>query len=214
VQASISQLIHTLLKPDCAEGLVCHQRSDNDPVPSCAGAGAADNDYCIRPSDETAKPPIPGAFRLKLYWEPGFEWQEQFWEQEWCMRCESSMKSEGGPCELFDTFTTETCNDDTTWFVFENLASNGETQLQIAESALCLELIGQRQIELRTCVASSARQKFVAGLGSFGGEKFELKTVVNGGCLSQHHHPKPDEIIYRNDCETTRDSDTSFWMQY
>lgn len=130
------------------------------------------------------------------------------------MMCESSMESEGSPCKLADTMAIDTCNDESTWFVFRNHASNGETQLQVAESSLCLELIRQRRIELRTCVSSSARQKFVAGKGSFGGEKFELKTVVNGGCLSQHHHPKPDEIIYRNDCETSRGDDTSFWNQY
>ena len=117
-------------------------------------------------------------------------------------------------CDLFDTFTTQTCNDDSTWFVFHNLSDGGETQIQIADTDLCLELIGQRQIELHTCVSSSDRQKFVAGNGSFGAEKFELKTVVNGGCLSQHHHPKPDEPIYRNDCSTAREANTSFWIQY
>jgi len=59
---------------DCAGSLVCHQRSSYDPVPSCAGRGVRSSDYCIRPSDETAQPPVSGAFRLKLYWEPGYDW--------------------------------------------------------------------------------------------------------------------------------------------
>ena len=59
---------------DCAEGLVCHQREEYDPVPSCVGRGERTNDYCIYPSDETAKPPVSGSFRMKLYWEPGVEW--------------------------------------------------------------------------------------------------------------------------------------------
>ena len=59
---------------DCAGGLVCHQREEYDPVPSCVGRGVRTHDYCVRPSDETAKPPVPGSFRLKLYWEPGVDW--------------------------------------------------------------------------------------------------------------------------------------------
>jgi len=191
--------------------LFCSTRSD--PVPSCAGLGDTNSDYCIKPSDETASPPVPGAFRLKLFWANGYDWQEEFWEQEWCMKCDASMNDPGAPCELDDSFTIDTCNDDSTWFLFRNL-SNGETQLQIAESNLCMELIGQRQIQLRNCISSYSRQKFVAGNGSFGGEKFELETIVNSGCLSQHHHPKPDELIYRNDCKTARDTLTSFWNQY
>jgi len=203
---------------DCEEGLVCHQRNENDPVPGCAGERDVPGgvDFCIRASDETAKPPVAGAFRLKLYWEYGYKWQGQSWEKEYCMICEASMEDRGAQCESDDLLTIDTCNDESTWFVFENLLSDGQTQLQVAESTLCLEQVSSRRVELRTCQATSSHQKFVAGDGSFFGDddKFELKPAYERGCLSQPHHPKPDELIFVTGCDSARNSDTSFWNPY
>ena len=136
--------------------------------------------------------------------------QEEFWEREWCMKCASS------GCDLLDQLELHDCGDESTWFVFRNLdPTTGFTQIQIATTNLCIENTGNQMVELRTCVDSSLRQKFVAGNGSFGGDKFEIQTVFNAnGCLSNHHHPKAGEIVYRNECSTPRDSDTSFWNQY
>ena len=136
--------------------------------------------------------------------------QEEFWEREWCMQCT------GSSCDLMDQLQLYYCGDESTWFVFRNLTSaTGQTQIQIATSSLCIENVGNQRVELHTCVDSSARQKFVAGNGSFGGDKFELGTVfLANGCLSNHHHPKENEIVYRNDCSTVRDTATSFWNKY
>ena len=107
------------------------------------------------------------------------------------------------------------CGDESTWFVFRNLdTTTGQTQIQVATSSLCIDNVGNQRVELRTCVDSSARQKFTAGNGSFRGDKFELLTVFNRGCLSNHHHPKENEIIYKNDCSTARSADASFWNKY
>lgn len=131
------------------------------------------------------------------------------------MICETSMDSRGAPCESDDLILIDTCDDESTWFVFENLLIDGETQIQVAESTLCLEQVSSRHVELRTCQSTSARQKFVAGDGSFfEGGKFELKPAYDSGCLSNPHHPRPDEIINVARCDSARDDDTSFWNPY
>ena len=112
---------------DCAGELVCHQREGGGPVPSCAGRGDSSTDYCIHPGDETARPPVAGAFRMKMYWEFGYDWQEEFWEQEWCIECL------GSKCKANDEIFLGSCMDDNAWFVFENLR-NGEAQLKIAKT--------------------------------------------------------------------------------
>jgi hypothetical protein len=153
--------------------------------------------------------PIRGSFRLKLYWEPGYFWQEETIERKWCMECD------GTGCDFDDSIHVQRCGSSNTWFVFENLR-NGETQVRVAGKNLCLELISNNSIRLRNCDSSKDRQKFRAGLGSFGGDKFELQTIVHTGCLSQQHHPKADEVIRRYDCEVprSRGDRTNFWNRY
>lgn len=202
---------------DCEGELVCHHRDTDDSgklgqVPSCAGRDSTTRDYCIRPSDEIAVPPVSGAFRFKKYWQFGYKWQDEFWEQEWCMECDGG---NSGTCEVDDSIIISHCSHDrSTWFVYENLTS-GISQIKIAASEnLCLQLVGNNDIRVKVCDGNNERQKFKALNGSFGGTKFELGTVQRDGCISQHHHPKDGEIIFRMDCALTRKHTTSFWMQY
>jgi hypothetical protein len=73
---------------DCAEGLYCHQRAGNMPVPYCDGGEeeASTADYCtwdgISPPPEFAGPPPEGYFRLKIYWEEGYLWQNETFERK------------------------------------------------------------------------------------------------------------------------------------
>jgi hypothetical protein len=199
---------------DCEGELVCHQRTNSLAVPSCTGRPTLNTDYCIHPRDETARPPLPSAFRLKLYWELGYDWQEEFWEQEWCMECD------GTSCQEGDEMFLRTCDDDNTWFVYQPVtaaAVNGTVLFQIANTNLCLEWVDARDIRVRTCNATIRRQQFRALNGSFGpGGKFEIVTARGGddGCLSQHHHPKDGEKIFRANCARFRTYGTSFWIQY
>jgi hypothetical protein len=201
---------------DCAGELVCHQRDKDTTgklgtVPGCAGRDTTTNDYCINPSDELAIPPVNGAFRFKKYWENGYKWQDEFWEQEWCMECSGG---NANSCEVGDSIIISHCSHDkSTWFVYQGL-KDGVTQIQIATTNLCLEWVSDRDILVRTCNGTNERQKFKALNGTFGGKKFELSTVQKEWCLSQHHHPKDEELIYLMDCALTRKHTTSFWMQY
>jgi hypothetical protein len=202
---------------DCKGELVCHHRDVDKTgqfgyVPSCVGRDTSTTDYCIRPSDEIAVPPVPNSFRFKKYWQFGYKWQDEFWEQEWCMECSGGNSD---ACEVDDSIIISHCSHDrSTWFVYKNL-SNDVSQIQVAVSShLCLQLVGNNDIRVKVCDGTKQRQKFKALNGSFGGAKFELGTTERDGCISQHHHPKDGEIIFRMDCALTRKHTTSYWMQY
>jgi len=90
---------------DCEEGLVCYQREPYDPIPSgCRGSLSWRTDYCVRPNSNNNN--IRGAgtsngnepnnadattstapFRLKLYWEEGYYWQEEDFERKCKYQC-------------------------------------------------------------------------------------------------------------------------------
>jgi hypothetical protein len=199
---------------DCAGELVCHQRQKGEnTVPGCTGQDTTTRDYCIHPNDELAKPPVNGAFRLKKYWQFGYKWQDEFWEQEWCAQCTGGT-TDG--CEVDDTVHISYCSHDrSTWFVYKNLKNN-VAQIQVADkSNLCLQLVGNNDIFVKVCDGANTRQKFKALNGTFGSSgKFELGTTAVAGCISQEHHPKDGEILFRMDCALTRKHTTSYWTQY
>lgn len=190
---------------DCEGDLVCHQRDGNDAVPSCGGTGTYNNDYCIRPESETAKPPVTGAFRIKMFWAPGFDWQFEFWETEWCMKCD------GQGCGAGDYIYLHACSETSTWFEFENM-SDGKTQIKVAKTKYCLQITELYNAIIEKCDALEPLQFFNAGDGSFLGEKFEL--MLGDGCLTQDHHPKDSEQVFLQVCSEPRWSHTSFWGKY
>ena len=70
---------------DCRGNLVCQQRDRYHAVFGCRG-GSADSsqqDYCIHPDavlppkERPAYPYVSLPFRLKLYWQEGYRWQEE-----------------------------------------------------------------------------------------------------------------------------------------
>lgn len=121
------------------------------------------------------------------------------------------MECVGSDCTVAGTIKIRYCDDNNTWFVFEN-RSNGVTQLKVAATSLCVEWKGGK-VRIVTCDASQDHQKFTAGNGSFNGKRFELMTS-SGGCLTQQHHPKDGEEIINQVCATPRRSDTSYWNKY
>jgi hypothetical protein len=83
---------------DCRSGLVCHQREANEPFPEgCEGDSSRwSTDYCVRPgsdrvadtgsnNDVAVSNPLgtvsSGPFRLRIYWEPGYDWQGSYTEK-------------------------------------------------------------------------------------------------------------------------------------
>jgi hypothetical protein len=73
---------------DCAEGLKCFNRVAFQNAPGCTGGDEDDTtlDVCIwngtLPMPEPDPEPPFGAFRLKLYWQEGYLWQNETFERE------------------------------------------------------------------------------------------------------------------------------------
>lgn len=97
---------------DCAGSLVCKQRNAYDPIPSgCRGNLSWRTDYCVSPSsssssntnnnngnsntndnnDNSLTTSSSSSFRLKIYWEEGYDWQDEYFERE----CKLSYRRKG-----------------------------------------------------------------------------------------------------------------------
>jgi hypothetical protein len=125
------------------------------------------------------------------------------------------MQCAGSTCDEDEKIHMQECDeDDNTWFVFENLGSNGETQIRVADQDLCIEVISERDVRVRTCDAWENKQYFYAGIGSFGENRFELQSYEYGGCLTQQHHPKEGEEVKQYPCSLPREDFTNFWTRY
>lgn len=219
---------------DCAGELICFHRDkaldsiNGGIVPGCVGRDTTTRDYCIHPNDTLVRPPVPNSFRLKKYWQFGYKWQDEFWEQEWCMECTRASNvtvtdnNVSSSCAVNDSIIISHCSHDrSTWFKYKNLR-NDTTQLQIAvnntmssSQHLCLQLVGNTTISIKVCDGTNQRQKFRSLNGLFGKtNKFEIGTIFREGCISNHHHPKDGELLYRENCTVTRKHTTSYWTQY
>ncbi len=149
-------------------------------------------------------------FRLKMYWETGYYWQEQTAEKFWCMACPS-----GEVCNRNDKMELRSCryksNEDAQFIVTS--AKKGH-QFRIANTNLCLQKSRRgSSIRLKRCNAKNKWQHFVGFKSD--GKRFDLKPSTSSKrCLSQHHHPKAKEIIFAETCFKAHRVDTGFWVAY
>mmetsp|Transcript_15146 Transcript_15146/g.23470 ORF Transcript_15146/g.23470 Transcript_15146/m.23470 type:complete len:356 (-) Transcript_15146:1976-3043(-) len=149
-------------------------------------------------------------FRLKMYWETGYYWQEITTEKFWCMACPS-----GEECNRNDKMELRNCNNksnEDAQFVATPVRKGH--QFRIANTNLCLQKSRRGSaIRLKPCNAKNKWQHFV-GLKS-DGKRFNLKPSTSSKrCLSQHHHPKKGEIIYAETCYKAHRVDTGYWVKY
>ncbi|GAX29568.1 hypothetical protein FisN_24Lh020 [Fistulifera solaris] len=218
---------------DCAQGLKCHQRNRGQEAPGCTlnrSLMNSDNDFCVRNDSsnggdgggngETPTPPAPvaspvrsppsgGSFALKLYWEPGYDWQNEPFERKWCMSCRGRC-SAGGEIAIFD------CDDSPTQWEFVSHGPN-EVQIKVANRNICVEEFPGNDLELADCDSSNQKQRFVAFGGSFNDRRFEISPKQRQGwCMTQRHHPKNNESVNVEPCVTARrdGSNTSYWNKY
>jgi len=194
---------------DCYPGLRCHHRKETEAVPGCSGEGEDGDFYCMDPSV------LSSMFRLKMYWEEGYDWQQSSREKFYCMECEGNCR-EGNDVEIGHCgFESE----DILW-QHRNMDDNGETQLQIVGTNLCMDMvddsgdaISARVVSLMECDDSRDAQRFRAQNGDWDDYRFELETD-GGDCISQEHHPKKNEDLYEQSCSNARGDDTSYWVKY
>ncbi|CAB9513487.1 expressed unknown protein [Seminavis robusta] len=217
---------------ECAWGLYCHGRSEPDsPIPGCTledGSGVGNNDFCLRlPSI------LPGAFRLRLYWEEGYEWQNSTRESFWCATNSFNGWPGTGRCWYGDQ--VEECLSNQTFlarcdgtglepwqqaFLFLPV-NDDEVLIQSAAVAdqRCWRR-SRRELFLTECDPNDPMQRWIASNGTaFFDEdnRFEISQAgFNSQCISNDHHPKPGEVIELHSCEALRapDSQTALWTKY
>ncbi|GAX26108.1 hypothetical protein FisN_24Hh019 [Fistulifera solaris] len=149
-------------------------------------------------------------FALKLYWEPGYNWQNEPFERKWCM----SMT-----CRRFCRKGSEIaiyCNNGPTQWEFVFHGPN-EVQIKVAQRNLCIQEFLYDDLELAQCDSSNQKQRFVAARGSFDGRRFEISPKLRRGwCFTQRHHPKSGEYVNLEPCVSARreGSRTSYWNKY
>jgi len=220
---------------DCAAGLVCIQRHENDgPVPGCWGQDNSSADYCVRssllhksertkftPSSPSNPSRSPGSttalsqpektpeaienFGLKMYWEPHYLWQEENFDRRWCMECWD------GKCDYGDKTHIHTCERAYSQRYDFISVNKNDSMIRLHGTNLCFERISM-DIFLYDCDVKNRRQLWVA---DFGRDKFEIKPFgLSSHCVTQRHHPKFYEEVEIEPCEMARSSHTSYWTRY
>lgn len=147
-------------------------------------------------------------FKLKMYWEPSYYWQESHRETFWCMQCRNNECRSGKNVQIRD------CRGVNTRFEF---VGSGAIQIKVSGTDLCMTMVGGDELQLKSCNSGDNNQKFNAGQGDFNSKRFEIYSVSKNGCIANPHHPRDKEIPFnQNQCVNPRDSRvrTSYWVKY
>lgn len=133
-------------------------------------------------------------FRLKMYWEEGYYWQENPNERFWCMSCQDNSCVSGAKLDLRDC---EERNDTLDALFVAVPYGDAGHQFRVAATDLCLMKMGRgRAIKLKNCRNPKNRHfplQLFKGLKH--DDKFDLRPSTDTNrCLSQHHHPKCEFI--------------------
>jgi hypothetical protein len=146
-------------------------------------------------------------FRLKLYWQQGYFWQEETFEREFCMKCRN------GGCYLGNKIYISKCGGNSQRFDFVTV-DDDEVLIKLHGDNLCFERVN-KDILMSRCDVSNSRQQWYANEGGFAGDRFEFSQYgLNGWCITQRHHPKEDEEVELEPCGQARNGETSYWNRY
>jgi hypothetical protein len=160
--------------------------------------------------------PTGGRFRLKLYWEQGYFWQEESFERRWCAsynyrRSYCWYGRDRDDCEE-DQMYIDTCGDYDQSFEFLDVGNSEVLIATVLGSRRCWQRSGNTQIYLRPCNSGETNQRWIAQNGGFNNFRFEISPVgATNRCVTNDHHPKAREVVELHSCTGARNSDTSFW---
>ena len=145
-------------------------------------------------------------FRIRLYWEEGYYWQDSRSEKWWCM--ETSDADEG------DSVRIDSCNDDNE----QKWIKVGETYRPALRPSLCMTTTGSSEstpVRLYKCDPNDINQQFYEPGLVNRNERFVMRPKgYPGECLSQNHHPKADERVYPVTCGSALDDETLYWITF
>jgi hypothetical protein len=177
-------------------------------------------------------------FTLKLYWEHGYNWQEEVMERPWCVEC---MKC----TNITNNNILELCSDDDIvdpscdWYsqlwvqpcdyvegqpgnaIFQVVMTSKGDMIQSSGSNLCLARLPPRFVVLDFCDTESENQRWAPlSLSS----RFPLmpyyhhieddrsNQIEEPQCLTQQHHPRESEILRMESCSIAHKWNTGYWV--
>eukprot|EP00980_Cylindrotheca_fusiformis_P013868 scaffold3598_cov115-Cylindrotheca_fusiformis.AAC.4 len=172
-------------------------------------------------------------FKIRLFWQIGYYWQES-WDEAWfcmeCTKCDSYGANEGKDygceqrgngkstnCGEGDLFWVHRCNGRGSKF---NIVDNGDRgiQVRLADTNLCMGRFGSRFLKAVKCDRKDRSQQW-APINTL--SKFELRSLEEKGrpedeaqCVSQQHHPKYEEMLALHECKVSRIYETRYWEEY
>jgi hypothetical protein len=168
-------------------------------------------------------------FRLKMFWEQGYFWQEETFERRWCLECtscpelnfndNSNFCTSVGQCEVGDQLWVTNC-DGGGGTEFSVLPAGEYTQIHIANDtlsdSLCLEHIRNRYMVVTICNATDSAQLFLPFNNdtAFPITPLDYSTGDHDYCATQQHHPKSHEIVGLKNCTDAYKYDTGLWVTY
>eukprot|EP00526_Cylindrotheca_closterium_P013782 CAMPEP_0113610632 /NCGR_PEP_ID=MMETSP0017_2-20120614/5129_1 /TAXON_ID=2856 /ORGANISM="Cylindrotheca closterium" /LENGTH=354 /DNA_ID=CAMNT_0000519531 /DNA_START=75 /DNA_END=1139 /DNA_ORIENTATION=- /assembly_acc=CAM_ASM_000147 len=183
------------------------------------------------------------AFKLRLFWQRGFYWQESFQEVWHCVECTKCKEYGAGDgvehgCEEYPNGSSSFCQEgDMFWImgcesgmgarfnVVENPGSGH--QIRLDGTNLCMGRGApdadtgewkRRLMQAVKCNNADVNQLW-APFEKL--SKFELRPMEHAGrteedaeCVSQLHHPKNEEVISMHGCKLSRIYETRYWEEY
>ena len=151
------------------------------------------------------------SFQLKMFWQEGYCWQEEWIERKWCMSCQ------GKKCTPGERLWLQFCDAGqvTQQFYYLPVANTGNGQLKTASENLCLERISDEVFKLYECKTTNRENQLFVGIKT-DGSRFELSPKGRTDkCLANlEHFPKGGELIYSTNCKAARIVHTSQWTSY
>jgi hypothetical protein len=191
------------------------------------------NDVDVRTADGGGN---EESFRLRLYWEDGYFWQESKDEMWWCMGEYLNVAPTFVPCEVVHCMCAdpqpgdrilsfpecEECNGGDSIKIGwcgstsrQQFTRVGSTFRPLSDQSLCMTSTGHsedRPIRLYDCDDDDADQQFD---GFHDDKRFEIHpTREPDRCVSNLHHPKMAEKVYPQPCHDTRSHETTYWIVY
>eukprot|EP00980_Cylindrotheca_fusiformis_P013869 scaffold3598_cov115-Cylindrotheca_fusiformis.AAC.5 len=180
-------------------------------------------------------------FKLRLFWQKGYYWQES-WDEAWfcveCTKCDSYGADDGRDygCKKRGNGESENCGEGDMFWVHEcrdrgsefNIVDNGNRgmQVRLAGTNLCMGRgvinkegrFKDRLMQAVKCDKNDESQQW-APIKSL--SRFELRALEDDGlpeddvlCVSQLHHPKNEEILAMHGCKVSRIYETRYWEEF
>jgi len=182
------------------------------------------------------------AFKLRLFWQVGYYWQEG-WKEDFfcveCTRCDEWGTGDGvehgcdkvddgksTDCEVDDMFWVMECEDRGAHFNIITDPATGGYQIRLNSTELCMTRGAidddgstlNRILRAVPCNLADDNQLWAPFPYL---NKFELRPLKQAGkdegdadCVSQLHHPKGEEVISMHSCKLSRIYETRYWEEW